>query len=326
MAAKSSKYQSQAQRDRFQEITDKMISTMEQGRKPWANPWDTKAAAAFSIPFNAVTGKRYTGVNTVILMSNALTHESGDPRWATYKQAESKGWQVKKGSVAENVVFYRQVPKRPTDGDENGGTIPIMKTFPVFHASQIEGIPEYNQDVNRKPWANIEAADIIMTASGADLRVGKIAAYYPLGDYIEMPPKETFLTVEGFAATSLHELGHWTSHKNRLDRTLFFHKDNREEYAKEELRAELTSAFICAELGIPSDLENHASYLDSWLDALRKDKREIFRAAKDAQKIAEFCLSFHPEYAADLKAAAVAEAEVVAQDVDDETSGLKMAV
>ncbi len=314
MAAKKTDYRSQAEKDRYQEVTDKVISIMEEGRKPWVKPWDSKAAFSMSIPFNAVTGKRYTGVNTLILMSNELTHESGDPRWATYKQAESKGWQVKKGSKAESVVFYRQVAKRSqTEGDEVE-TIPVMKSFAVFHASQIEGIPEWNPGANWKPWATPEAADVIMAGSGADLRVGKIAAYYPIGDFIEMPPKQTFLTAEGFAATSLHELGHWTGAESRLNRPLKSHREDAESYAKEELRAELASAFICAELGISSDLPNHASYLSSWLETLKKDKREIFRAARDAQKIAEYCLAFHPEYKAELDQTTEATQAVAAEE------------
>lgn len=321
MAAKTNQ-KSQAQKDRYQEVTEKVISIMEDGRKPWVKPWNANAAFSMSIPVNAVTGKRYTGVNTLILMSNDLTHASGDPRWATYKQAQSKGWQVKKDSKAESVVFYRQIAKRDQGDDEAQQTIPVMKSFAVFHASQIEGIPEWNPGENRKPWATLEAADLIMSHSGADLRVGDLAAYYPIGDFIKMPPKETFATAEGYAATSLHELGHWTGAEHRLNRPLKSHSQDSESYAKEELRAELASAFICAELGISSDLPNHANYLSSWLDALKKDKREIFRAARDAQKIAEFCLAFHPAYKAELDQTAESAQTVTAEE---EGPSLKMA-
>ena len=113
-----------------------------------------------------------------------------------------------------------------------------------------------------------------------------------------MPPHETFSSPEGFAATMLHELGHWSGAKHRLDRDLSG-RFGTASYAAEELRAEIGSALMCAELGLPADIPNHASYLQSWLGKLREDKREIFRAAAAAQKIADYCLAFHPEYRAD---------------------------
>jgi antirestriction protein ArdC len=100
---------------------------------------------------------------------------------------------------------------------------------------------------------------------------------------------------------ALHELGHWTGHKTRLDRDLSG-RFGSGAYAQEELRAELASAFIGATLGLPTDIPQHASYIASWIEKLRDDKREIFRAAADAQKIADFALAFHPDYAATMKA------------------------
>ena len=99
----------------------------------------------------------------------------------------------------------------------------------------------------------------------------------------------------------LHELGHWTGHPKRLNRDLSG-RFGSGAYAQEELRAELASAFVGSTLGLPTDIPQHASYIASWIKVLKEDKREIFRAAADAQKIAEVALSFHPDYAATAKA------------------------
>lgn len=305
--AKKKAETTEIERDRHQEVTDKIIALMEQGKKPWINPWDENTGY-MSSPINVTTGKRYTGINHIILMSHDLALETGDPRWCTFAQATSKNWKIMKGAKSETVFFYKKITikdKSAADDDDekSSKTIPILKAYPVFHASQIEGIPEYVRAQRPKPpgadfdWTVIDDANLIATNSGADIRTqGNRAYYQPKGDFIAMPEKEAFLSPEYYAATLLHELGHWTSHADRLNRPIKFLSQDKEEYAKEELRAELASAFIGSELGITADIQNHASYIDSWLRALRNDKREIFRAARDAQQIADYILNFHPSY------------------------------
>jgi antirestriction protein ArdC len=283
--------------DRHQEVTDKIIAMLEQGRKPWVNPWDKQGAAMMGRPINAVTGKAYSGINHMVLLANDLSLQTGDPRWCTYNAAAEKKWQVKQGSKSETIYYYNQVQlKNELDAEGNPKTIPLLKAFPVFHASQIENIPEYVPTARNHDWSVIEAAEEIIRSSGADVRVGGNSAHYsPVTDHIQMPPKESFHTVEGYAATKLHELGHWTGHHSRLNRT-FGKAFGDENYAMEELRAELASAFIGSELGLTAEIENHVSYIGSWLEKLKNDKREIFKAAKDAQKIADLVLGYHPNY------------------------------
>ena len=143
---------------------------------------------------------------------------------------------------------------------------------------------------------------MIVARSGVVLREGSERAFYsPSTDHVQLPPRIAFKSPEGWASTVMHELGHWSGHPSRLDRNLSGRFGDKS-YAMEELRAELASAFIGNELGIPAQIDQHASYVGSWLDVLRQDKREVFRAAADAQRIADFLLAFHPLYAARIAA------------------------
>lgn len=119
--------------------------------------------------------------------------------------------------------------------------------------------------------------------------------YNPSSDHIQLPPQEAFYSPEAWSAVALHELSHWSGGSSRLDRDLSG-KFGTARYAEEELKADFASCFMGNTLGLPSDIPNHASYLQGWLSKLRDDKREIFRAAAAAQRIADFCLAFHPEY------------------------------
>ena len=181
----------------------------------------------------------------------------------------------------------------------------MLKSYSVFHASpRSTAYPCTGRlTLDEAPWQRPEAADLILRNSGAALRIGGGRAFYsPLhGSYPATPGGRPFNGPHEWAATALHELGHWTGHPTRLNRDLSG-KFGSGAYAQEELRAELASAFIGTTLGLPTDIPQHASYIESWIKALKNDKREIFRAAADAQKIADLALSYHPDYAATLKA------------------------
>lgn len=180
--------------------------------------------------------------------------------------------------------------------------IRVLKHYAVFHASQIDGVPAYKAPaIDKAPWTRPEASDIILKNSGAVVRIGGDRAFYsPSTDHIQLPPDFAFNGPEEFAATALHELAHWTGHPSRLNRDLQ-NRFGSSAYAMEELRAELASAFVGNELGIPTDIPHHASYIATWIKPLKDDKREIFRAAADAQRIASMELGFHPDYAAQVQ-------------------------
>ena len=293
----------QPRRDPYQEVTDRILEALEAGTKPWVRPWNPEQAAGPMAPFNPTTGKHYRGINVLILGMDLRAFASGDPRWTTYQQAKEKDWQVRKGEKATTIFFYK--PLEVDDAEAKDGTriIPMLKSYSVFHATQIDGIPPYIvPSIEETPWQRPEAADLIIRNSGAALRIGGGRAFYsPATDHIQLPPEEAFQGPHEWAAVAMHELGHWTGHPTRLDRDLSG-KFGSGAYAQEELRAELASAFIGATLGIPADIPQHASYIASWVKKLKEDKREIFRAAADAQKIADFALAFHPDYAATMKA------------------------
>jgi antirestriction protein ArdC len=285
-------------RDPVQEFADRIIGALENGVKPWVRPWDPERAGGPQAPFNPVTGKRYHGINVLILGMDMRAFETGDPRWMTYQQSQEKEWQVRKGEKATTIFFTKPYEVEDDQAEDGRKTIKFLKHYAVFHASQIEGIPAYKPpSIEEAPWTRPEAADIILKNSGAVVRIGGDRAFYsPATDHIQLPPEHAFRGPPEFAATALHELAHWTGHPSRLNRDMKARYGSAA-YAMEELRAELASAFVASELGIPTDIPHHASYIASWIKSFKDDKREIFRAAADAQRIADMQLGFHPDYA-----------------------------
>ena len=292
--------------DHYSEVTSQIIAALEAGTPPWRKPWDTGKARNPLMPCNAVTGMRYHGINVVTLATSPLALAAADPRWATYKQAADRGWQVKKGARGTTAYFYKRIevpdPRQNTEPDEDGKTrhIPLLRAFTLFHASQIEGIPEFAPpSAAEAPWRASHSAETIVTNSGVAVRIGGERAFYALGtDHIQMPPRHVFSSAEGWYSTVLHELGHATGHPSRLNRDLR-NTYGSPDYAREELRAEIAQVMVCAELGIGEcEFTNGAAYIASWLETLRSDRKEIFRAAADAQRIADYLLALHPDYAA----------------------------
>jgi len=295
-----------APRDHYQAVTDRIIAALEAGTAPWRRPWVAGARTTMpGMPCNAISGRAYRGVNAMLLSMTQRAHASDDPRWMTYKQASDRGWQVQAGETGTPVVFFKRLEARDASdageqGDDEGTVrrVAMLRGFTVFHASQVQGIPDYQAPaLEDTPWRKPEAPELIVAASGVPVRIGGDRAYYaPAYDSIGMPPAAAFRTPEGYAATLLHELSHASGHKSRLDRDLGGRFGNHA-YAFEELVADLASVFVGAALALPCEIENHASYLQSWLDVLKADNRAVFKAAAAAQKAADWMLALHPDYA-----------------------------
>ncbi len=298
MSWKTARSEITERRDPIQEFADRIIAELERGVKPWVRPWDPEKAGGPQSPFNPTTGARYHGINVLILGMDMRAFQSGDPRWMTYQQAHEKGWQVRKGEKSTTIFFTKPYEVEDEEADDGKKTIRVLKHYAVFHASQVDGIPAYKAPgIDDAPWTRPEGADIILKNSGAVIRIGGDRAFYsPATDHVQLPPDNAFSGPPEWSATALHELSHWTGHPTRLDRDMG-KRFGSAGYAMEELRAEVASAFIGTELGIPTDIPQHASYIADWLKPLKQDKREIFRAAADAQRIADMILGFHPDYA-----------------------------
>jgi antirestriction protein ArdC len=291
-------------RDHRQEVTDSIISLLEEGVAPWQKPWE-----GIGIPMNPTTDKAYRGGNAVQLMATALQRGYDDPRWMTYKQASENEWQVKKGERGTRIEFWEvksasdekvEPSHPPTETGEKTERRFIHKIYTVFNAQQIDGIPPPLPKA-RTPFEAIEAGERILASSGANIRHDQSdrCFYNRSTDSIHLTPKETFKHGPAYYGTALHELSHWTGHPSRLNRSTLneSYRFGDPAYAREELRAELASLFVAAETGIPHDPASHAAYVGSWVDALRKDKNEIFRAAHDASAAADFVLSLDRERA-----------------------------
>jgi antirestriction protein ArdC len=294
-----------AGRDRtslYQEITDKIIAELEAGRVPWVQPWGTVAAkASLTMPKNAATHRQYSGINVLILWGAVIERGFSIQNWLTFRQALGLGGNVRKGEHGTRVVYAdRFVPdeerrRAERDGDEPNA-IPFLKRFTVFNTDQCENLP---RELTSAPAPVPEGlilphAEALIAATGADFRIrGDRAFYSPIHDFIQVPRPEAYYEPINWHRTALHELGHWTGAAQRLDRDVSGSFGSKK-YAQEELVAEITSAFVCASLGIVPTVR-HADYIGSWLEVVREDDRAIVRAASAASKAADYLLAFRPE-------------------------------
>lgn len=274
----------------YEQVTSSILSSLRRGVVPWRKPWSTAA----SIPVNAVSGRAYRGVNVFLLALAPYT----DHRWLTFKQVKEKGGSVRKGERSTLVVLWK-FPE-PKAGEEPEPTetkrpSPLLRYFSVFNAEQCEGLdlPEIHRSFEREH-QRIERAELLVRSMPDPPTItesGNAAWYRPSDDHVNVPPLKRFSSADSYYATLLHELGHATGHERRLNRTgvvgeILFGSG---EYSKEELVAELTSAFCCATVSLDNDLlEDSAAYIDGWLKVLKCDPKAMVIAAAQAQKAADY--------------------------------------
>lgn len=298
-------------RETYDRLVASFITQLEAGVAPWVRPWSAgpDQAALAELPRNATSGRRYNGVNVLLLWAAQQAHGYRSARWLTYKQAKDAGGHVRAGEHGQLIVFFRHLTKTKTDpntGESETEAFRLLRGYVVFNLDQCEGLPERLMPAPAEPGA-LDQVDQFITNTGAVIRRGGNRAFYaPAPDFIQLPPREAFKTVEHDHATALHELGHWSGAKHRLDRE-FGRKFGDRAYAVEELTAELAAAFLCAELGVTGQLQ-HVEYLASWIEALKAQPNILWTASSKASEATEFVLTKGGHIAPDTEATKEAEA------------------
>lgn len=272
--------------DAYAAVTETILKQLEAGAAPWVKPW--ASVPGQGIPCNATNNRPYSGGNVFLLFIAQTLNGFKSSRWLTLRQANAAGGMVKEGSKGTMICFVNAARGFNDKNEEKAYT--FLKGFTVFNVEQCEGLPESITNPAPKhaktPKERDELAEAFIVSTGAKLTTGGEAYWRPGADEIVMPSFEAFKGADHYYATLFHELGHWTGHKTRLDRNMAGRFGDRG-YAAEELVAEMTSAFLCAEFGMDGDLR-HAGYIANWIDLLKADKRAFFSAASKAQKAADF--------------------------------------
>lgn len=297
-------------------ITQEIIARLESGTKPWIKPW---RGVPVSRPLRAC-GIPYRGMNVFWLWMVADLCGYASPFWMTYNQAKELGAQVRKGEKSTIAIFYKSYTKEveaPDTGEKTDESRRVLKAYPVFNADQVEGLPE-----RFHPAATLEVVELEGRQAELDSFFARIPAvlrhqgdeayYEPVADRVTMPPAYLFSGFDHYYATLAHELSHWTGHASRLDRDLK-NRFGSAAYAAEELIAELSSAMLGAELGLPvTHLDSHASYIEHWLKLLKQDDRAILTAAAKAEEASRLLLRLGGRISADDTDEASADAALAA--------------
>jgi antirestriction protein ArdC len=299
-------YESEQKMNVYDVVTDRILAQLEQGIIPWRKEW--KASGHSALPSNYNTKKPYRGINVWLLLSSPYA----DQRWLTYKQAQAAGGQVRRGEKGTQIFWSTFEKTEKVNGESVEKDIPFARTYTVFNVAQCDGLPVEAPADPGAAFEPIPAAqslvDSYLTRANIELRRGGDRAFYnPRLDHIQMPLETAFDSPDAFYSTLFHECGHSTGHESRLDRKLtggvtFGDSD----YSKEELIAEFSSAFLCAETGISNErvCTNHVAYIQGWMRSLKNDKTLLVSAAQKAQRAADLII--------DRAAGAAAESESVA--------------
>lgn len=266
--------------DIYQAVTDRILSFLDQGVVPWRQPIRSTGDAGL-LPTNLESGREYRGINVFLLAMTAWAEGFSSPYCMTYRQAVAKGGHVRKGEKGSLVIFWKQHATRDKKTDEPI-KIPVLRHYTVFNAEQCEGIelpsPTAQDEAKPSPFEPIEACASIV-AGYKDGPViehrGSRACYRPMTDTVQIAEPERFESSESYYATLFHELAHSTGRSKRLDRGLG--KDLKPfgspDYSREELVAELASAFLSAAAGLGAQAaEQSAANIDGWRKKLKSDK------------------------------------------------------
>lgn len=283
------------------------MQSLSEEKLPWQQPWVNSVPGLLDA-CNAVSGRQYRGVNALRLWIESIKREYTDPHWCTYRQAQENGWQVRRGETGTAVEFWKVYDTKAkksldfaeyhrivdADPDRVDDFKIYAKTFTVFNGCQMDGFPLAEKGEHIPPEYRdellAEFAENYLTAEKILLVPYRYAAYSPTEDKLKMPEKETFNSELDYYSTLFHEISHSTGHASRLNRPLSSDKHS-EEYAAEELRAEIGSAFLlsAARCDVPDSLtENNKAYIQSWARSVQDKPEALFAAIKDAGAICDF--------------------------------------
>ena len=282
--------------DVYRAVTDSIITAIEAGAGKYAMPWHGDGAA-ITKPENAHTKMEYHGINILALWAAACGSGYQSGYWASYKQWQQVGGQVRKGDQGATVVFFKRLVNQEgaqAEADGPARAYMVARASRVFNAEQVAG---WQPPAPRNFGSKVEVLASVAAfakASGAEINHGPGGAYYDVvRDCIQLPEPARFTgsststPSEAYHATLLHELVHWTGAAPRLDRKLL--ELSLSDRAREELVAELGAAFLCADLGVTNvPRPDHAAYVAEWLQALKNDTRAVFAAARLAGSAASY--------------------------------------
>jgi len=279
----------------YESVTGKIAAAIEAGAGSFMMPWHA-GIAPIAMPLNAVSKAPYRGINIIALWAEAAVKRYVTGYWASYRQWQEMGAQVRRNERGATVVFFKKVEKGDDEALDEEQPRFVARAYRVFNSYQVDGwqlpLPEKKSEVHANQ--QIEA---FVKATGADVRYGGLVARYRHDlDCIEIPAPDRFVgtntstPTESYYAVLLHELTHLSGAAHRLNR-VFGRRFGDEAYAFEELVAELGSAFLCSIFGITNEPRyDHAAYVSSWLDILGRDNKAIFAAASHAQKAVEYLM------------------------------------
>lgn len=288
-----------------EEMINSFIDCLKKDTIPWHRGWSSER------PFNAVTNTEYHGANALWLTYNQQAQLYKDPRWCTFKQAQSKGWKIKQGSKGTKIEFWslydteekrkltrteaKQLTDELTAEEFTNRVKPVSNTYTVFNGEQIEGIPLYEI---RKNVLHLDeflyGRNKLIENMKVGLKEGGNEAFYSIAeDMIVLPKINQFDNEFEYITTFFHEAGHATGHVSRFNREMPSARGT-DIYAREELRAEIASAFAAQAFGIDYTqnkyMENHEAYIQDYIKVLENEPNELFAAIKNAEKISDYLI------------------------------------
>lgn len=282
------------------ELVDMYIKCLEEDTIPWKQMWKT------SIPENPISKIKYKGVNNLYLSFISQKRNYQDNRWVTYKQIIKNNWKfvknakgqgvpveywAMKNKVDKKIYKFEDYQKIISDNPDKEKDFRLSRmSYIVFNGDLIDGLIKTRKEVKKDIISNDYIQNIIKNINVKYKEAGNESVYYPLADEIVLPPSNSFETSNAYYATQLHELAHSTGHKSRLNRDIISDFGT-PDYAREELRAEISSSFLMQKFGLEEDtrhLDNHKGYVQNWLQILKNDPQELFEAISESNQIVDY--------------------------------------